>query len=103
MTNSPLGQYAPLVATITSLGIIGAYILSLLFGTTLHIDPSAENSLRDLAFIAVGAVFGSAVSVNGWKQPLVAAHTRLDNLEKEVAVNASNIGVNAANIEANKV
>jgi hypothetical protein len=101
MTNSPLGQYAPLVATVTSLGVIGAYVFAILFQHVLVLDAASMSQLSALALIAVGAVFGSAVSVNGWKQPLQAAHTRLDTLEKEVAVNTGNIGINADNIAAN--
>ncbi len=78
MTNSPLGQYAPLVATLSSLGIIGAYLFVLIFGDALGVSPSNVQSLQSIALLAVGAVFGSAVSVNGWKQPLQAVHKRLD-------------------------
>ena len=91
MTNSPLGQYAPLVATVTSLGVIGAYVIALLFGNALGVTNEALNNLQSVALIAVGAVFGSAVSVNGWKQPLVAAHTRLDKLEQKIAVDESKV------------
>src|SRR3954462_13902495 len=94
MNNSPLGQYAPLVATVAALGIIGAYLFSLLFGATFSIPATSTQNLQTLALIAVGAVFGSAVSVNGWKQPLSAAHNRLDTLEKEVAVTTAAVGVN---------
>jgi uncharacterized membrane protein len=78
MTNSPLGQYAPLVATLSALGIIGAYLAALVFGPAIGVTDANIQSLQGLAFVAVGAVFGSAVSVNGWKQPLAAVHKRLD-------------------------
>lgn len=78
MTNSPLGQYAPLVATVTSLLVIGAYVFVLIFGAPLNVSSSNIQSLQSVALIAIGAVFGSAVSVNGWRQPLAAIHTRLD-------------------------
>lgn len=91
--NSPLGQYAPLVATVTALGVIGAYVIALLFGGRLGVTESALNNLQDIALIAIGAVFGSAVSVNGWKAPLASAHSRIDNLEKDVVVTANAAGV----------
>lgn len=98
MSNSPLGQYAPLVATVTALGVIGAYVVALLFGGALGVTDQALNNLQDIALIAVGAVFGSAVSVNGWKAPLSAAHTRLDSLEKDVAITANAAGVPPASL-----
>jgi hypothetical protein len=76
MTNSPLGQYAPLVATVTSLLLIGGYVAALVL--PLNVNAANVDQLQSIALIAVGAVFGSAVSVNGWKQPLAAIHTRLD-------------------------
>lgn len=78
MTNSPLGQYAPLVATLTALLVIGAYVFALLFGAAFGMSPENIQSLQGIALLAIGAVFGSAVSVNGWKQPLQAVHKRLD-------------------------
>ena len=76
-------------------------MLALIFGKSLGVDPNSIQSLQSVALIAIGAVFGSAVSVNGWKQPLVAAHTRLDNLEKEVAVTTAAVGLNTDNIATN--
>lgn len=83
VSNSPLGQYAPLAATVASLGVIGAYVLALLLQGlgALSSDPAAIDGLQNLALIAAGAVFGSAVAVNGWKQPVAALHSRVDQLE----------------------
>lgn len=78
MKNSPLGQYAPLVAAVVAVGIIGATLLALLFGNRLGIAQPSIDDLKFLAGIAVGAVFGSAVAVNGYKAPLDAVHKRLD-------------------------
>jgi len=86
MTNSPLGQYAPLVATVTSLVVIGGYVGSLVF---LNVNADNLRDLQALALIAIGAVFGSAVSVNGWRQPLAAAHTRIDALAAEATAAAA--------------
>lgn len=92
MSNSPLGQYAPLAATVASLGVIGAYVLALLF-EALGLFPNGGaqdlDGLQNLALIAAGAVFGSAVAVNGWKQPLASAHDRIDRLETAVNVEAA--------------
>lgn len=84
MQSSPLGQYAPLAATVASLGVIGAYILALILqglGLFSAVDTGALDGLQNLALIAAGAVFGSAVAVNGWKTPLDAVHKRVDELE----------------------
>lgn len=78
--NSPLGQYAPVIASFAAVALIGAYILALFFGGALNISQQNISSLQDVALIAIGAVFGSAVGVNGWKQSVNALHTRLDNM-----------------------
>lgn len=91
MQNSPLGQYAPLVATVTSLLVIGGYVISLLFGASFGVTDQATDQLQSIALIAIGAVFGSAVSVNGWKQPLEAANTRLDAIGAPSAAAAHEI------------
>lgn len=84
--NSPLGQYAPLVASIVAVLVIVGYLAALVFKTELGIDDASMSGLQALALVAVGAVFGSAVSVNGWKQPLAAAHERIDALEAGTGV-----------------
>lgn len=89
MTNSPLGQYAPLVATVTALVVIGGYVFALLFGAPLGISDNNIGQLQAIALIALGAVFGSAVSVNGWKQPLAAVHKRLDEAGLPPAADAT--------------
>lgn len=73
--NSPLGKYAQIVAAITAVGVIGAYIVAVLASI-----PEAAAQLKDFALLALGAVFGSAVAVNGYKAPLAAANKRLDKL-----------------------
>lgn len=78
--NSPLGKYAAFVAAVSALGIIGAWILSeFLVGSGAF--SAQPGGLKEVALIAVGAVFGSAVAVNGWKQPVEMAHKRIDALE----------------------
>ena len=82
VTNSPLGRYAPVTAAATALGIVGAWIatevlaaVSPAFGWPALSSPAG---LKEAALLALGAVFGSAVAVNGYKAPLAAAHKRLD-------------------------
>lgn len=77
--NSPLGKYAQIVAAISAVFIIGAFIL----GTLVNADGAP--SLRDAFLIAVGAVFGSAAGVNGWKRDVQAVHKRLDEAGIEPA------------------
>lgn len=79
--NSPLGQYAPVVAAVVSVGVIGAYVLALIFHSALGIEDADLTALSILAVAAFGAVIGSAVAVNGWKQPVQALHSRVDALE----------------------
>lgn len=70
--NSPLGKYAQIVAALAAVFIIGSYVLGALF------EIGGAPSLRDAFLIAIGAVFGSAAGVNGWKRDMVAVHKRLD-------------------------
>jgi hypothetical protein len=85
VTNSPLGRYAPVTAAATALGIVGAWIatevlaaLGPAFGWPALNPPAG---LKEAALLALGAVFGSAVAVNGYKAPLAAAHKRLDLID----------------------
>lgn len=76
---SPLGKYAQIVAAITAIAVITAYLIGVLFNL-----PGGDN-LKDFALIALGAVFGSSAATNGWKaavtdtrNQLAAVHRRLD-------------------------
>jgi hypothetical protein len=60
--------------------LVFAYVFALLFGTVIGVSQTNVQLLQDVALIAIGAVFGSAVGVNGWKQSVSALHTRLDQL-----------------------
>lgn len=83
--NSPLGKYAAAVAAVSSVGIIASWILAeFLFGAGMITSQPA--GLKEVALIAVGAVFGSAVAVNGWKQPVDVAHTRIDKIESAIGI-----------------
>lgn len=86
MANSPLGKYAPFVAAATCGGIIAVYAFALLFGNVFAIPAASVSSLHDLAILAFGAIVGSAVAVNGWKQPLAAVHERVDALEMATGI-----------------
>lgn len=88
MNRSPLGKYSQLVAALVAVGIIGVYLLSLAilpaFGATV---PSENlNALDKLAFLAAGAVFGAAATVNGVKEPIEAAHSRIDKIETATGI-----------------
>jgi hypothetical protein len=76
---SPLGKYAEVVAAGTAVLVVAAFLISVLFGEVLKLDNTDANSLKEFALIAIGAVFGSAAGVNGWKREVSALHTRLDN------------------------
>jgi hypothetical protein len=79
--NSPLGKYSQAVAAVVAVSIISAYLLAVLLGELLSLPPASIDRLQVLALIAVGAVFGSAATINGVKAPLDAAHNRIDRLE----------------------
>lgn len=71
--NSALGKYAQVVAAISAVGIIAAYVATGILG-----NVEGQDSLHDAFLIAIGAVFTSAAVVNGYKQQQVALQKRLD-------------------------
>lgn len=76
---SPLGQYAAAVAAITAVGVVGAWIVaSFLQGLGLFVNADSIGALENMALLALGAVFGSAVVANGYKQPLAALGSKVD-------------------------
>lgn len=85
-SRSPLGKYSQIVAAVTALSIIGTYLLALVFGHVLGIDQPSLSALDKLAFLAAGAVFGAAAAVNGVKEPLESAHTRIDRIETATGI-----------------
>lgn len=76
--SNPLGGYGPLIASITAVGIIGAFILSVFLQGVLGLSDQAVQSLREIALLAVGAVFGSAATVASSNSAINAANKRLD-------------------------
>jgi len=84
--NSPLGKYSQVVAAAVALGIIGAYLIAVLAGGLLELGSPEIDRLQVLALIAVGAVFGSAATINGVKAPLDSAHARIDKLENGTGI-----------------
>lgn len=85
-STSPLGQYAPAVASLVAVGVIAAYLIA---SIVPGVDPAARTALEVPAAIALGAVFGSAVGVNGWKYPVTAMGAKLDTVQRAVAAIAS--------------
>jgi hypothetical protein len=90
---SPFGAYAALVAAIAAVVIVAGYVVAILVP---GLPGGAAAQLEPIALIAVGAIFGSAVTVNGWKQPTAAANSRLDRVEQAVTATASSQSANAA-------
>lgn len=80
MNRSPLGKYAQIVAAVVAVGVIGLWaVAELAYGLGLLSHP--VDGLRTAALLALGAVFGSAAAINGVKEPIDAAHSRIDHLE----------------------
>lgn len=84
--NSPLGKYSQIVAAVIAITIIGAYIVAVLFRNVFQLDGADIENLKILALIAVGAVFGSAATINGVKAPLDSAHSRIDKIENATGI-----------------
>lgn len=84
--NSPLGKYSQVVAAGIAVALIGAYLVGVLFQSLLGITDENVGRLQIVALIALGAVFGSAATINGVKAPLDAAHNRLDRIETATGI-----------------
>ncbi len=84
--NSPLGKYSQAVAAGIAVGVIGTYLLAIFARNSLGLDHTDVENLKILALIAVGAVFGSAATINGVKAPLDSAHTRIDKIETATGI-----------------
>lgn len=78
MVTSPLGQYGPLIAAVTAVGVIGAFILSVFVQGVLGMPDTSVQSLRELALLALGAVFGSAATISASHAEISTANKRLD-------------------------
>lgn len=84
--NSPLGTYAPRVAAVSAIAVIGLWgliQLLIVLAPVLGVEGriSEPPGLSPVAFIVIGAVFGSAVVANGHKEPIrqaTMANARLD-------------------------
>jgi hypothetical protein len=84
--NSPLGKYSQAVAAGIAVGVIGAYLVAIFVRSGMGLDHADIENLKILALIAVGAVFGSAATINGVKAPLDSAHTRIDKIESATGI-----------------
>lgn len=82
VNRSPLGKYAQAVAAAMAITLIVAFVFALIFRRILGVDDADLQGLKEFALIAAGAVFASAAVVNGVKEPIEAAHTRIDHIER---------------------
>lgn len=89
MQTSPLGQYAPVVASLAAISIV----ISFLIAAFINVG-GASSELHDAFLIAVGAIFGSAAAVpaiNGHvAAQAYAANKRLDKLGAPAANDGGN-------------
>jgi hypothetical protein len=83
---SPLGQYAPLVAAITSVGMILLYLIALVTNS-----PN-QAQIAPFAYVGLGVIFGGATAINGWKATTDSLNTRISSTEAAQAatMNATN-------------
>lgn len=86
MNRSPLGKYAQIVAAAMAVTLIVAFVFALIFRRVLGIEGADLQGLKEFALIAAGAVFASAAVVNGVKEPIEAAHTRIDRIERGTGI-----------------
>jgi hypothetical protein len=76
---SPLGKYAQAVAALLAIFCVVSWVVSE-YLSGLGIMQGPPPGLKEVALIAVGAVFGAQAAVNGVKPAIDAAHTRLDKI-----------------------
>lgn len=86
VNRSPLGKYAQIVAAAMAVLLIASFVVALLFRRVLGLDEADVQGLKEFALIAAGAVFASAAVINGVKEPIEAAHARVDVLEKATGI-----------------
>lgn len=89
MTSSPFGQYAGLVALISALGVLAAWLASV-------VGLIPQNATLDgLALLVLGIIFGTGagatVVANGAAHKAEAANVRLDAVSAPPAVIAEQI------------
>lgn len=86
VNRSPLGKYAQVVAAAMAVTLIVAFVFALLFRRVLGIEEADLQGLKEFALIAAGAVFASAAAINGVKEPIEAAHNRIDHIETATGI-----------------
>ncbi len=86
--SSPLGSFGPLVAAVVSVGVILAYIVATLLQGVLALAPSDLSGLRELALVALGAVFVLPVGAAAGSSAVAAANRRLDAIGAPTAAEA---------------
>lgn len=84
--NSPLGKYSQQVAALLAVVCVAAFILATIFRNVLGLEETDLAHLKELALIAVGAVFGAVAAVNGVKHPIESAHSRIDKIETATGI-----------------
>ena len=82
---NPLGKYAQLVAAVIAVTIIAAYVTVEVL-QAIGIVRLTPDGLRTAALLALGAVFGSTATINGVKQPIESAHSRIDKIETATGI-----------------
>ena len=88
---SPLGTFGPLVAAILAAAVVGVFLLATVFQVPLGLTAADLSSLRELALLALGAVFGLSGGAAANQQAIVAANRRLDAIGAPTAAEADRV------------
>lgn len=83
--NSPLGRYSQITAALIAIGVIAVWVLVEALYAAGAVATQPEG-LKTAALLALGAVFGSAATINGVKAPLDSAHSRIDKIEASTGI-----------------
>jgi hypothetical protein len=78
--NNPLGNYGPIAATITCVGVVAAFVIGSLFRGALGLALEDVQNLRELALLGLGGILGTVGGVAANRQEVTAANRRLDAL-----------------------
>jgi hypothetical protein len=88
---SPLGAYGPLVAAIVGVGVVAVFLLATVFQVALGLSDADLSSLRELALLALGAIYGTTAGAASSRQDIAATNRRLDAIGAPTAAEADRV------------
>lgn len=86
IVQSPFGRYAPLAAAVAALAILATALLPRVLAGFSGVGATPDPFVDNLAFLAVGVLFGQQVGLSaGREQGVMEATAKINGLQREVA------------------